>query len=65
MDRQRESASLWLTRRPARPPPRLPAAGETRTFYAYHVFMDGAQDTATISVGPANQAKLHQNARKL
>ena len=48
---------------PARLPPPLPPAGTTRTFYAYHIMMDGTMDPATVSVGPWNQAKLLQAAR--
>ncbi len=33
-------------------------AGATRTFYAYHVFANGATDSRTMSLGPHNHAKM-------
>lgn len=38
-------------------------AGATRTFYAYHVMMDGTSDPGTMSLGPWNQARLPLGVR--
>ncbi|KAL4451467.1 hypothetical protein ABPG75_007129 [Micractinium tetrahymenae] len=39
-------------------------ANTVRTFYAYHVMMDGSNDASTLSLGPHNQAKTPQVTRK-
>lgn len=35
-----------------------------RTFYAYHVMMDGSSNPSTLSLGPNNQVKTPQPTRK-
>ncbi|KAL4441067.1 hypothetical protein ABPG77_010498 [Micractinium sp. CCAP 211/92] len=39
-------------------------ANTVRTFYAYHVMMDGSSNPSTLSLGPHNQARTPQVARK-
>lgn len=39
-------------------------ANTVRTFYAYHVMMDGSSSPSTLSLGPNNQVKTPQPTRK-
>ncbi len=38
-------------------PALLPPADTVRTFYAYHVMMDGSSNPSTLSLGPHNQVR--------